>query len=266
MKLKPIAALFFALLTLQTVKAQINDDENQVKLDLDNISFLATYDTTNFCSDFTVSSKDNGIIHREECIERITSITAEDLNADGNKEILIETYTGGAHCCTSLYIASIKHNIFKYTDTVYWGNCGFEVKDLNNDGKKEIIGCNDMFAYYFTNFAESRFPMIIYGFKKNSLIVVNKNFKALIHKEINELKAELKDYLKKGFDCPKKADGKYEVFNTDAGSVQAILGAIVANYQSIGETDEAFDYVGEVYKCPDKANFIKILKNDFKLK
>jgi len=265
LKLKYTAGLFFFLLILLQTTAQV-DDENQVRFDLDNLSFLAVYDTVNFCSNFIITSKSKGIIYKEECIERITSITAEDLDSNGRKEILIETYSGGAHCCSSLYIGRIKGNSFKYIDTIYWGNCGFEIKDLNNDGRKEIIGCSDMFAYYFTNFADSRFPIVIYSFSNNRVHIANDEFDAVINKEIKEIKAELQDYLKKGFDCAKKENGKYEAFNTDAGSVQALLAAIVANYHSIRETDEAYDYVKKVYNCPDRANFIKVLKTEFKLK
>lgn len=265
MNLKLITALFFGIIISLECVAQ-SEDEYRVKFEVDNIFFIAVYDTVNFCSNFTVTSKDKGIIHSEECIERITSITALDLDTNGSKEILIETYSGGAHCCTSLYIARANSNSFKYLDTIYWGNCGFEIKDLNNDGRKEIIGCNDMFAYYFTNFAQSRFPVVIYNFSDNKVKMANEKFKPLIKKEIEEIKAELNDYLKKGFDCAKKENDKYEVFNTDAGAVQALLGAIVANYHSIGQADLGYDYVKKVYKCPDRSNFIKVLKTEFKLK
>jgi hypothetical protein len=145
-----------------------------------------------------------GVIHQEECVERITSITALDLDSNGKKEILIETYSGGAHCCTSLYIGRIRGNSFKYIDTIYWGNCGFEIKDLNNDGRKEIIGCNDMFAYYFTNFAQSRFPVVIYSFSDNKVNIANEDFDSIIYKEIKEIKSELKDYLKRDLTAQRK--------------------------------------------------------------
>jgi len=262
---KYLLSLLTALLIINQVNSQV-DSANIVKLELDGFSFIGSYDTALYCGNFTVISKEKTTIFNEECIEKVGSITAEDLDANGTREILVETYSGGAHCCTSLYIGALTGNSFKYIDTIYWGNCGYSVEDLNNDGKKEIIGCNDMFAYYFTNFADSRFPTVIYGFRNEHIKFINKEFTKIILKDIKEIKEELKDYLKKGFDCAKKVNGVYEVFNTDAGSVQALLAAIVASYQSIGEADEGYNYVDEVYNCPDKATFIKNLKTEFKLK
>lgn len=257
-------SLFVLLITLN-LNAQF-DIDNQLKLESGGLSFLATYDSVNFCSYLLVTSKDKGTVMQADCIERIVSLTADDLDADGNAEILMETYTGGAHCCTSLYLGKVSNESFSFTDTVYWGNCGFEIKDLDNDGKKEITGCLDMFAYFYTNFSQSKFPLIIYSLRNNRLEVVNKEHKNRVNANIKEHKTELKEYLKKGFDCAKKVNGKYDVFNTDAGAVQAILAAIVADYHSLGNVQKGYDYVDEVYGCPDKNNFIKVLKKEFKLK
>jgi hypothetical protein len=135
---------------------------------------------------------------------------------------------------------------------------------LNKDGKKEIVGRNDMFAYFFTNFSMSRFPVQIYSFRKNKLRLANKEFKDIVYKNIKALKDELKQYKTSGYECPKSDSA--DVFNTDAGAVQAILAAITADYYYIDETDEGYDYIEKVYKCPDKKKFIKILQTEYKLK
>jgi hypothetical protein len=262
MKLK--LKYFLTVLFLIGISRAQFDTDNQIKLDIDGFTVLAVYDSANFCSNLTVTSSDNKEVHKEECIERVSSIKADDLDSDGKKEILIETYTGGAHCCTSLYIARIQDKKFSYLDTIYWGSCTYTVEDLNKDGKKEIIGRNDMFAYFFTNFSMSRFPLQIYNLRKNKLKLVNKDFTSTIYKSINDLKEELKQYKTSGYECPKSDTA--DVFNTDAGAVQAILAAITADYFYIGEADKGYEYIDKVYSCPDKNKFIKILKNEFKLK
>jgi hypothetical protein len=263
--LKISCALILVLILSLNINAQF-DIDNQLKLETGGLSFLASYDSVNFCSYLLVTSKNNGTVFQQDCMEKIISLSADDLDNDGTKEVLIETYTGGAHCCSSLILGRVKDSSFSLLDTVYWGNCGFEVKDLNNDGKKEVIGCLDLFAYFYTNFSQSRFPVIIYALRNNSFVIVNKENKKIIYKDIKGLKTELNEYLKKGFDCIKKKNGKYDAFNTDAGAVQAILAAIVADYQSIGQAEKGYDYVDEVYSCPDKNEFKKVLKKEFKLK
>jgi hypothetical protein len=119
-----------------------------------------------------------------------------------------------------------------------------------------------MFAYAFTNFAQSCFPIAIYKFKNSKLYLANKEFEEKVLNDIKEYKDQLKEYTKAGFDCPKTADE--ETFNTDAGAVKSILAAIVCDYFTICMTDEGYDLINKVYKCPDKDKFIKILKNDYK--
>jgi len=257
--------LVLIIFNIYTAKAQF-DYDNRITLVTGGITYSAIYDSVNFCSDFIVTGKNNDTIFFKECTERVTSIQEIDLDKNGSNEIIIETFSGGAHCCSSLLIAKVKGNSFRYMDSLYLGNCGYNIDDLNKDGEKEIISCNDMFAYVFTNFSMSRFPITIYSFSDGKLKIANEDFKAVVIKDINDLKEELKEYLKKGFECPVKENGKYEVFNTDAGAVQAILGAIVADYCSIGDNETGYEYVNKVYSCPDKKSFILSLKKDFKLK
>lgn len=256
---------FFLILFLLPAFARAQyDNDKQIKLEIDGVTITSVYDSINFCSNLIVTASDNTIMHKEDCIERVSAIHAEDLDANGKNEIMIETFTGGAHCCTSLYIAQITGKKFEFLDTVYWGNCYYYIDDLNKDGKKEIIGRNDMFAYYFTNFSMSRFPIFIYSFRKNKLKLVNTEFKSTIYKNINDLKDELKLYKTDGFECPKSDTA--DVFNTAAGAVQAILAAITADYYYIGESDEGYDFINKTYTCPDKNKFIRILRKEFKLK
>jgi hypothetical protein len=144
------------------------------------------------------------------------------------------------------------------------GNSGYEIKDLDKDGRKEFVLANDMFAYAFTNYAQSRFPIAIYQFRNGKLKFVNEEFEDEVLKDIDELEKELKEYTSAGFECPKTGDE--DTFNTDAGAVKAILAPIVADYMSIGRIEDGYNRIKKVYKCPDRDNFIMILKTDFKLK
>lgn len=244
-----------------TVNAQWSDT---VDYKFGSYELKAIYDTANYCSDLFIKRNGNQI-YKEDCVEsRIMSINAQDLEGNGYKYIFIETYSGGAHCCTYLLSAKLSEDKFIYIDSLWWGNSGYDISDINNDGKKEIVGYNDMFAYAFTNFAQSRFPILIYKFKNGKFLLANKDFEDKVMENIKELKDELQDYTKSGYDCPQSEND--ETFNTDAGAVKAILAPIVADYASIGKIEEGYEFVKNVYKCPDRDKFIKILKNDYKLK
>jgi hypothetical protein len=222
-----------------------------------------TIDSVNYCSNLIVY-RGSLLIYNTSCKDWITDIKAYDLSGEGNKELFIEYYSGGAHCCFTLNICKIQNDNFIYLDTLFLGNAGYELKDLDNDGELELITANDMFAYEFTNYAQSRFSIKIFQFKNNKLELANKEFEKEVLAHINELKDELKEYTKNGFECPANEDE--ETFNTDAGAVQAILAPIVADYESIGMTEKGYELINKIYTCPDKNKFIKILKQDFKLK
>jgi hypothetical protein len=222
------------------------------------------FDSTKYCSDLTVY-KGNKVIYKEDCLDyNIESIRADDLEGNGNKYIFIETYSGGAHCCTYLLAAKLANDKFAYTDSIWWGNSGYEIKDINNDGMKEILGYNDMFAYAFTNFAQSAFSIAIYTFKDGKFHFANDIFPNMVLDHIRELKSYLKNYITNGYECP--SDENEDTFNTDAGAVKALLAPIVADYCSIGKSNEGYNYIDKIYNCSDKDKFIKTLKNKYKLK
>ncbi|RPI15638.1 MAG: hypothetical protein EHM58_13710 [Ignavibacteriae bacterium] len=252
-----LLALFFSSFTIY---AQYGENLTFVSGDY---KFNSVYDSVNYCSALSIT-KNGKEIFKGECSDMISSINEYDLEGNGKKQIIIEYYTGGAHCCTYLAISQLKENSLVILDTLFLGNVSYQILDLDNNGKKEILTMNDMFAYAFTNFAQSQFPIAIYQFRNNKLKFVNDEFEKVVLKDIDELEKQLKEYTSAGFECPK--DASDDTFNTDAGAVKALLAPIVADYFSIGRTEEGYDRIKKVYKCPDRDNFIKILKNEFKLK
>ena len=234
-----------------------------IRLNYGKYTVESVYDSSKYCSKLIVY-RGSLLVYSRGCSDLITDIKAYDFSGDGSKELVIEYYSGGAHCCFIINICSVQNDNYTVLDSLYLGNAGYRIEDLNNDGELELIAGNDMFAYAFTNYAQSRFAIQIYKFKNNRLIPANKEFKKDVLAHIKELKDELKEYTKNGFECPISADE--ETFNTDAGAVQAILAPIAADYESIDMVEKGYELIDKVYTCPDKDKFIKILKQDYKLK
>lgn len=236
--------------------------DEELNFQYEGFTFTTKSDTANYCTVLNVS-KNGSIIFSSECGDRVISMKAEDLDNDGKKELLLNQYTGGAHCCSYIVAFRLVDDRISVLDTLFWYDSGYEIKDISGDGTKELAGNSAVFAYAFTNFAQSYFPVVIYKFKNNKFYDATKQFPAEVEKDIKFLKGELKDYIAKGFDCPKTGE---ETFNTDAGAVKAILGPIVADYSNLNKINDGYDYVKKIYKCNDVGNFINILKKDFKLK
>jgi hypothetical protein len=227
------------------------------------VRFVAKYDTTKFETKLTIT-KDKNKIHESIFLDNIFDISLEQFQPGGNKYYLLQLYSGGAHCCSSLLITEIKDNKFVVLDSGFYGNSGYVVEDINKDGIKEIMSGYDMFAYAFTNYSETRFPLRVQKFENGKLVEITGNFKDDLIMEIGYFEEDLNEILKNGFECPETDDE--DTFNTDAGSVKTILAAIVADYYSLGQVERGYDLVKKVYKCKDIDKYIKILKEDFKLK
>ena len=248
---------FFTILATISVSAQ-----DELNFQYEGYTFTTTSDTANYCTVLNVS-KNCSNIFKSECGDRVLSIVAEDLDNNGKKELLMEQYTGGAHCCSYVVAFRMVNDRISVLDTLWWRDSGYEIKDLDNDGTKELTGYDAVFAYAFTNFAQSYFPVIIIKFKNDKFYDATKQFPGEVEKDIKSLKEALKEYTDKGFDCPKSGD---DTFNTDAGAVKAILAPLVYDYSNLNKMQAGYDYVKKIYKCNDAVNFISILQKDFKLK
>lgn len=83
-----------------------------------------------------------------------------DINGDGLPELIVQKYSGGAHCCFAYDIFSLGKNL-KLIDTLFGRHSYFNFKDLDNDGKYEAIGRDWIFAYWSGSFAGSPAPEVI---------------------------------------------------------------------------------------------------------
>ena len=126
-----------------------------------------------------------------------------DIDADGEPEVIIDLFTGGAHCCSILSLyrwdeAAQAYSSFKYN----FGDPGFVLRDVENDGKVEFHSADPRFAFAFTSFAESRFPIQIFEFTAGDLEDVTLRYPALIREDAAEHRKAFREMRAEG------ADGK----------------------------------------------------------
>jgi hypothetical protein len=112
------------------------------------------------------------------------SVSLSDLDGDGEPEVLLDLYWGGAHCCwyTQVYRwdAATEH----YRPLVHvWGNVDYVLADLDHDGRQELVTRDDRFSYAFADFADSRWPVRILAYRAGKLIVVTKAYPTEIKRD-----------------------------------------------------------------------------------
>ncbi len=84
-----------------------------------------------------------------------------DLDSDGTAEVVVQTFSGGAHCCLAYTTYSWQDEQFNPVYFGYLDGGGGEFKDLNGDGLMEFVTLDNAFFYSFSSYAGSYPPSVI---------------------------------------------------------------------------------------------------------
>ena len=74
-------------------------------------------------------------------------------------EVIVSNYTGGAHCCFQTLVVLVDGPRAGKTLSVDWGDLGYHGEV--HDGTFEFVSGDDRFAYEFTSYAGSGFPLAV---------------------------------------------------------------------------------------------------------
>jgi hypothetical protein len=109
------------------------------------------------------------------------ALQIHDLDADGEPEIVASIYTGGAHCCSIARVLfwDATGGTYKSKD-IFFGDPGYEIKDLSADGRPEFVTHDYRFAYRFTAYVFSGLPIRILDWDHGKIVDITKQFPARI--------------------------------------------------------------------------------------
>jgi subtilisin-like proprotein convertase family protein len=115
-------------------------------------------------------------------------VSVRDLDADGEPEVLVDLYTGGAHCC--YFTVIFRYDGSRYRGSVaFWGDPGHELRDLDGDGRPELLTSDDRFAYRFSAYVFSILPVRVEHFSDGRLLDVTNRYPWLVRREARRLRA-----------------------------------------------------------------------------
>lgn len=118
------------------------------------------------------------------------ALSLRDLDGDGEPEVLVDLFSGGAHCCSTTLIW------FRRGDgwgrkVAGWGNAGYRLADLDGDGVPELVSADDAFSYAFTAFAYSWSPPFIQRFRAGLLRDATRSFPRRVRADMARIRASL---------------------------------------------------------------------------
>ena len=113
-----------------------------------------------------------------------SSLHVLDLEHDGQPDVVLDLYSGGAHCCSIEQIFSFDPGASTYRVTEHdFGDPGEEIVDLGHDGRYEFLTADDSFAYRFTDYAASGLPIEILTFSGGRFQNVTRRYRKLIARD-----------------------------------------------------------------------------------
>ncbi|MEO1590444.1 MAG: VCBS repeat-containing protein [Cyanobacteria bacterium J06632_22] len=98
------------------------------------------------------------------------NVQLRDLDSDGVSELIVQNYSGGAHCCTNTAIHRWDGTQFTTVETGFLDGLGVSFADLDNNGQTELILADQSFLYKFGSYIESFPPEVILTYQAGTLV------------------------------------------------------------------------------------------------
>lgn len=172
-----------------------------------------------------------------------TPLYVRDLDLDGEPEVAVDIYSGGAHCCTYSVVYRYDAVQEQYSLVVHdWQSTGYRLTDFESDGVPEFDSLDNDFAYVFTSYAGSVFPPQRWRFQGGQFVDVTREYPARIAKQAARL-------------APRRA------IRTDPGGLaKTRLAAYLADRYLLGEGPGGWRQIRSAYQGRDRAGYFRKLR------
>ncbi|NOY98190.1 MAG: hypothetical protein GXP40_03160, partial [Chloroflexi bacterium] len=180
---------------------------------------------------------------RIETASAIEPLTGSDLNGDGYPEVIIETYSGGAHCCFGTQVYSLGATpvlILQKPES----NAGGQFQDLDGDGVYEFVTYDDLFAYQYCPYAVSPFVKVIMAYDpaQARYLPASPRFGGEYLDEVAQAAVQAENAQPGDF-------GEWD------GTTKCAVLPLVMDYLYTGQAEKAHSELLRVYPFPDAESF-----------
>jgi hypothetical protein len=182
----------------------------------------------------------NEIVSSKE-LERRLRLSVEDLDGDSEPEVILTHNPGlGERCCTVSRIYGYQSNQARYVMTEGdWRGAGTpRIVDLDNDGKYEFEYDDWRFAYQFTSFGDSVFPIRIWRYRQGRLDEVTSQYPKNINISL------------------KKHGEWHRRLISEGRELKGSFAAYVAEKSLLGKGEQALQEIRDSYRGADREEFL----------
>ncbi|AFY81718.1 hypothetical protein [Oscillatoria acuminata] len=149
-------------LSLGNIRVQVNYEASETLFESD-VNYILYY-------------QDKAQLQEQRSEFMLGKIWLQDLTGDDNAEVIVETYSGGAHCCTIHEVYTWTGEEFEEINFGYRDGNGGEFQDLDNDEVFEYLTFDGAFLYAFSSYAGSFPPSQILRIGNNGLEDVTREY------------------------------------------------------------------------------------------
>ena len=112
------------------------------------------------------------------------SVHVRDLDGDREPEVVVDIFTGGAHCCDWAHVYAYVPAEARYVLTAHsFGSPHYRLADLQRDSSLEFVTRDKRFESAFSSYAASGFPIQVLRFDHGTFADVTRSFPALIRRD-----------------------------------------------------------------------------------
>ena len=111
-------------------------------------------------------------------------LNVRDLDGDGEPEVIVRLFSGGAHCCEVTSVASFDATASAYRLTAQtFNDAGWVLRDVGSTRSPEFVSWDHRWAYWGGPYAGSPRPLQIWSFARGAFHDVTRSFPAQLRRD-----------------------------------------------------------------------------------
>ena len=182
----------------------------------------------------------------------INALSGTDVNGDGKPDLIVQGYSGGAHCCYTYLVINLTQGLPVVREIRNQVPVIFKSRD---DGRVELNTGEGVFDYFLVPHANSVIPKLFMRLDGDQLVDLSSEHTADYDHEIEKARSEL---TLEESDKLKKSTYSQGMLFDQLPTVQKVL-TIVLNYLYSGRQDQAWQALDEMWPPADKERVEKLI-------